>query len=132
MKYGFKIADIFLEDKFPPQDLTSDKDNQDKEQKNIRIPDKKYKITNERLSEYEGKYICDELETLYTLRIENNRLVAKHWRNEDIVLNPEEEDRFSGDQWWFKNVKFIRDTTGEINGFRLTAGRVRNLLFRRA
>jgi hypothetical protein len=131
MNYGFKIADIFLKDKFPPQDLTSDKDSQNKKQKEIRIPEKKYVITTEILSEYEGKYICDELETLYTLRIENNKLVAKHWRNEDVVLNPEEENRFSSNQWWFKNVIFIRDTTGEITGFRLTSGRVRNLLFRR-
>lgn len=56
-------------------------------------------------------------------------LVATHIRNGDVVLTPDEKDRFTGDQWWFRTVSYFRNEKDEIIGFRLTAGSVRNLLY---
>jgi hypothetical protein len=36
---------------------------------------------------------------------------------------------FLGGQWFFRQVRFTRDIGNQITGFRLSGGRVRNLLF---
>jgi CubicO group peptidase (beta-lactamase class C family) len=82
------------------------------------------------LTEYAGGYYSEELGTTYTLVVREGGLVATHVRHDPILLSPATTaDAFSGDTWFFRQVKFERDADGAISGFRVTAGRVRNLLF---
>ncbi len=81
------------------------------------------------LEEFVGDYHSDELGTNYTLVILDGKLVAQHQRHSDIQLNPTKKDMFLGGQWFFRQVRFTRDIGNQITGFRLSGGRVRNLLF---
>jgi len=81
------------------------------------------------LEEFVGDYHSDELRTNYTLVILDGKLVAQHQRHSDIQLNPTKKDMFLGGQWFFRQVRFTRDSGNQVTGFRLSGGRVRNLLF---
>jgi CubicO group peptidase (beta-lactamase class C family) len=87
--------------------------------------------TAARLVEYAGDYYSTELGTTYTLIVRDGQLVAQHRRHEEISLTELEADLFSGAQWFFQRVEFTRDNEKRISGFRLTAGRVRNVRFDR-
>lgn len=84
-----------------------------------------------RLQEYVGEYRSPELDTSYEVVVESGGLVARHWRNPPSALSPTAEDMFSGDQWWFPEVRFVRDATGQPSGFTVTGARVRDLVFER-
>jgi hypothetical protein len=85
----------------------------------------------ENLEEFAGAYYSNELDTTYTIIIKDNQLVVQHRRHKDISLNPTVADEFIGKEWWVRQVHFTRDDEKRVTGFRLTGGRVRNLLFLR-
>ena len=77
-----------------------------------------------------GRYWSPELDTAYEIVRDGDGLVARHQRHDDIQLLPTTVDVLVGDQWWFGKAEFER-SGGEVSGFRLTGGRVRNVLFER-
>jgi hypothetical protein len=83
----------------------------------------------QQLEEFAGKFMCVELSTSYTFFVQEGKLVAQHQRHSDIALNPTKKDMFLGNTWFFRQVRFTRNTENRISGFRLSGGRVRNLLF---
>ncbi len=85
------------------------------------------------ISEMCGEYTCQELQTTYTLQIQDDHLIAAHLQNENVLLIRIDQDYYQGDQWWFKVLKFERDENGGIKGFRLNAdsNNIQNLLFTR-
>ena len=83
------------------------------------------------LAEFAGDYYSPELGTTYTIVVRKGQLVAEHRRHDDINLSELDGDLFSGTQWFFQTVQFTRDNEKRISGFRLSAGRVRNLRFDR-
>ena len=83
------------------------------------------------LGQYVGRYYSPELLTFYSIRLRDDALRAVHQRHTDVALTPLGEDQFGGDQWWFGRATFSRDQAGQIEGFRLTGGGVRNLRFER-
>lgn len=83
------------------------------------------------LQAYTGSYRSPELDSTYDLRVVDGRLVADHWRNPESALRPTGTDTFTGDQWWFPEVRFVRDGQGSVVGFTVTGARVRDLIFER-
>jgi CubicO group peptidase (beta-lactamase class C family) len=83
------------------------------------------------LAAYAGDYFSPELETVYRIEVVDEGLVARHVRHGDIRLEPTDDDRFVGTSWFFRNATFSRDTSGAVEGFRVTGGRVRDLWFAR-
>ena len=81
------------------------------------------------LNSYTGTFYSPELETRYTLTVKENKLVATHIRLGQIELTPSSKDTFSGSAWYFGNVEFTRNASGEVNGFKASSGRVRNVKF---
>jgi CubicO group peptidase (beta-lactamase class C family) len=81
------------------------------------------------LKEFLGDYHSDELGTNYTMVILDGKLVAQHQRHSNVRLNPTKKDMFLGGQWFFRQVRFTRNSENHVTGFRLSGGRVRNLLF---
>ena len=81
------------------------------------------------LDEFTGRYFNAELEAYYTITVAKDHLVATHLRNQPIALTPREKDVFDSDAWFFGLMTFERDNDGEINGFRISSSRVRNVLF---
>jgi hypothetical protein len=81
------------------------------------------------LAEFCGDYHSPELQTTYSLSVKDGNLIAGHPRNPDTHLEPLEVDLFSGDNWWFRKIKFERDEKKKITGFILFGSRVRHLRF---
>ncbi len=83
------------------------------------------------LTEFEGTYFSDELDARYYLEVNNNQLVMKHIRLDDIVLKRTGENKFtgSGPNTFYFEINFTRNTTGIVNGFTITNWGVTNLQF---
>jgi hypothetical protein len=84
-----------------------------------------------RVAEYAGSYYSDELGTTYTVVIKQGKLVVTHRRLSDIILSPTFTDRFAGDRWPVLRLRFTRNASNKVDGFRLTGDRVKNLRFAR-
>jgi len=82
-------------------------------------------------SELIGQYESEELRTFYTVVEENGKLWAKHRRHGTIRLSPAWKDDFRASEWFMQSVKFTRDVEGKVNGFKVTAGRSRNQVFKK-
>jgi CubicO group peptidase (beta-lactamase class C family) len=81
------------------------------------------------LSKFTGKFYSEELSTEYEFMTEGDKLIARHSRHSDIALDPIKKDMFSGSEWFFSRIEFIRDADDKISGCKVSSGRVRNLLF---
>lgn len=92
-----------------------------------RIPD--FDPAKINLSEYTGNFYSEELSTAYTMVVESGKLIARHFRTGDIVLSLNKPDQFTGNQWYFRNVLFTRDSNGKISGCKVSGGRALNLKF---
>ena len=83
------------------------------------------------LMEFVGTFYSDELSTSYIFELQDDQLVAKHARLSNIYIKPIKKDMFSGDQWFFRNIKYERDENNQIIGMEVSNGRVRNLWFKK-
>ena len=83
------------------------------------------------LQAYTGRYYSPELETFYTVVLENGRLLARHRRHGDIPLAPRQPNLFNGAESWLASVEFQRGADGAVTGMRVTnaGGRLRNVRF---
>jgi hypothetical protein len=81
------------------------------------------------LAEYVGHYHSPELDTNYEIVLQEDQLIARHWKNGEIRLSPTLRDEFGGSAWFLRNVEFVRGTDAQVKGLRVTNGRVRNLRF---
>jgi len=81
------------------------------------------------LCELVGTYESPELQTRYSLTLENGRLLARHPRHVGFELLPRSLDRFRGTSRDFEQVRAERDASGAVTGLRVSSERVRELLF---
>jgi CubicO group peptidase (beta-lactamase class C family) len=83
--------------------------------------------TPQQLAAYAGDYVCEELGGLvYTVYVEGNSLRVRARPVQRIALVPTFPDGFMGGG---NTVRFTRNAKGQVEGFRVYAGRVRNLRF---
>jgi len=82
------------------------------------------------LAEYAGRYYSPELDTAYTISSGCEGLVLRHWRLDDAPLVFVGDDRFVARRSDSPELRFER-REGKVVGFRVMAGRVRNLWFER-
>lgn len=81
------------------------------------------------LAELTGGYKSEELETFYSITLEDGKLVAKHRRHGTINLTYAYKDDFRGGVWFMRSVEFYRNEAGEVAGFKVTQSRSRNQRF---
>jgi CubicO group peptidase (beta-lactamase class C family) len=93
----------------------------------LRLPD--FDPAKVNLVECTGDYFSPELSTTYSFDVESGKLIARHFRTGDVHLTPVKTNVFTGDQWYFGNVEFVRDANNIITGCKVSTGRVRNLKF---
>jgi len=79
------------------------------------------------LTAFAGTYYSPELETTYSLRVENGKLLLVRRRESALELAPTSSDTFGSRGLQFR---FTRDK-GKLNGFTVDAGRTKNLRFDR-
>lgn len=80
----------------------------------------------EDLEAYAGAYYSEEIDTTYMLYVEEGRLKVSYRPAQRFTLAPLYPDAFGegGDV-----MRFTRDASGRVDGFRVYAGRVRHLRF---
>lgn len=127
-----KVADLFFGDEMEAvpdrNDMPDDVDESDDEST---VADQSgWTPSPAQLRQFEGRYFSPELETLYTLVVEDGALIAKHRRHPDFELEPTEPDTFEADNF-FGTARFERNRGAAVTGMRVSNGRVRNLLFER-
>ena len=117
-----QVVDIYLADEIvePEPSDQQRRTRQRPEQEQITL-------SEDQLAEYIGAYYCEELDTTYRLVLQEEQLVAQHQRHSDINLRVNEVDEFRGGV--LGTVRFTRNEEKQIDGFRATSGRVRNLRF---
>jgi hypothetical protein len=79
------------------------------------------------LAAFAGTYYSSELETTYSLRVENGKLLLLRRRETALELAPTSTDTFGSRGLQFR---FTREK-GKLNGFTVDAGRTKNLRFDR-
>jgi hypothetical protein len=83
--------------------------------------------TPQQLAVYAGDYVCEELGALvYTVYVDGGALKVRARPAQRLTLAPSFPDGFlvAGN-----TIRFTRNAAGQIEGFRVYAGRVRNLRF---
>lgn len=88
-------------------------------------------VPSEGLETYAGAYRSAEFQTVWTLAVDEGVLVARHLMHGDVPLAPRVRDLFDADAWFLGEVRFTRNAQGVVDGFRLDAGRIKNVRFER-
>jgi len=92
-------------------------------------------LTSEQLAAYVGDYWSEELQVMYSVRIQNGELTVGHRFSGLGKLRPTGLDRFNSDSRKgvpvASIIEFTRDPASAVNGMKVTGGRVRHLQFTR-
>ena len=81
------------------------------------------------LTAFEGRYWSAELETLYTLVVQDEGLQARHRWIDPFPVVHVTGDQFSGGQWFIGQIEFMRAPDGTVAGFTAGNGRTRGVWF---
>lgn len=84
------------------------------------------------LADFEGRYWSAELETLYTLKVnEEGKLMAHHRWIDAFPVTHTDKDSFAAGAWFFGQMTFDRAPDGSVSGFTAGNGRTRDVWFQR-
>ena len=81
------------------------------------------------ISDYEGDFWSDELETVYHITTKNGKLNVYHRWLGDIPLNPISQDFFGTNYGFY--VKFNRNQANKITSLSISSSRTLNVVFKR-
>ncbi len=87
-----------------------------------------WKPEAEELLAFTGRFYSDEIETFYTIILDEDHLVLNQRRMDDADLTPGEEDEFSGGGF---QITFERDRNRQVIGFYVSNTRTRDVRFKR-
>ena len=74
------------------------------------------------------RFYSEEIETFFTITLDEDHLVLQQRRLDDADLTPGEEDEFSGGGF---QISFERDRNGQVVAFYLANTRTRDVRFQR-
>lgn len=81
-----------------------------------------------KLSEYEGTYYSEEIDSTYRVSLKDGKLIVTRKKFGPTQLTPAFRDAFSSLSI-LGTFRFTRDAQNRVDGFRLSAGRIRNFRF---
>ena len=82
------------------------------------------------LSELAGDYVSEELQTTYTVSVQDTTVKILHRRHGSGDMTRAFGDDWAAAPWFLQSVEFQRDVAGRVTGFVVNAGpRVRNVRF---
>ena len=113
-----QVADLYLAKDFE-EDRPKPKRRRVEKPAVVDIPEKM-------LEEYPGNFHSDEVQTSFRVLIEQGKLYLCRREGQNVLMRAAAKDQFKVQGW---TVRFVRDAEDQISGFRLSSGRVRNLLF---
>ena len=70
-----------------------------------------------------GHYVSDEIEAVFRIVLEGDKLMLKRLRHDPARLRPATEDAFQTSSW---TLRFQRDSDGRLSGMVLNSERVWN------
>lgn len=76
-----------------------------------------------------GTYYSPELDTRYTIINKDGQIEVLHQRHNTFQLYASSSNQYYGSAYFFSDVKVERDNGGQVQGIRVSNGRVRNLWF---
>lgn len=119
------VADVLLADRFPepPAERAGPPTAQEPEDE----PVPEIMLSPEELEELAGRYASDELEVVFEVGVEEDRLTLLRPRQDPVTLRPGGTDEFVARGL---TLTFMREG-GSVTGFRVYAGRVRGIVFER-
>ncbi|MFL5272262.1 MAG: hypothetical protein ACJ79E_09410, partial [Anaeromyxobacteraceae bacterium] len=85
-------------------------------------------LTSQRLADYAGTYVSDELDVQLTIVVREGRLVLQRRESEDAPLRSAYEDDFVSP---IGSLRFSRDASGRVTAFGIYNGRIRDVRFTR-
>jgi hypothetical protein len=88
-----------------------------------------FRPTLEQLRAFAGTYQSDEIESIYRIEIEDGGLTLKRLKVKPDKLQPAIADYFRG---LIGSLHFVRNPEGQVSGFVLNAGRIRDFHFRKS
>jgi CubicO group peptidase (beta-lactamase class C family) len=88
-----------------------------------------FRPTTEQLSAYAGSYRSDEIEPVYRIGIEDGGLTLNRLKVRPDKLQPAIADYFRG---LIGSLHFVRNSEGQVSGFVLNAGRIRDFHFQKS
>ncbi len=95
----------------------------------IRLNESAWEPSPEELAEYLGAYFSAELETFYTVAInDEGAMVLQHRRFKNIPLKAESNDQYTGG-FPIMEIKFVRDEAGVVTGFEASSSRSFGIVF---
>jgi len=78
------------------------------------------------LAEYAGAYTSEEIDPVYRIVLDGEKLSLIRLKHEADTLRPAVRDVLTGQ---IGTVRFVRDANGHVSGFVLNAGRIQNFHF---
>jgi hypothetical protein len=87
-----------------------------------------YSPTVAERGEYAGSYVSEEIDPIYRITVQEEKLVLMRLKQKPDVLEPRVRDAFSGQ---IGTIRFMRDSSHRVSGFVLNAGRIPNFRFTR-
>ncbi|MCK5137959.1 MAG: beta-lactamase family protein [Bacteroidales bacterium] len=93
------------------------------------IPFAPYEPTIDELKALEGRFFCEELETYYTLELQDSTMMLHIKNTKEIKLSPIEENTFKGDVFFISELVILKDDGGEVKAFTVSNGRTRGIYF---
>jgi CubicO group peptidase (beta-lactamase class C family) len=87
------------------------------------------KESNNDLKDFEGRFYSAELNTDYTAKTRNGRLVLSHTRLRDAELTEIGKDKFAGNIEFAVEVEFLRDKDNAVTGFKISNFGAKNVRF---
>ena len=91
--------------------------------------DQPVKESNTNLKDFEGRFYSEELNTEYTAKTRNGKLVLSHTRLSDAGLTETGKDKFAGNIEFAVEVEFLRDKDNAVTGFKISNFGAKNVRF---
>ncbi len=123
-KLAEKVAEIYLSGLMKPVEILNN--NSEISDTSDAGNDERHLTDQIDLDEFQGDYFSSELLTNYTIYREDGNLFVRAAYNPWLNLEVVKKDVLGGTGIF---LEFKRGRNGEITGFRLNAGRVKNLKF---
>ncbi|MFO7999144.1 MAG: serine hydrolase [Bacteroidales bacterium] len=94
-----------------------------------RVSRQAWEPSAEDVAQYLGRYFSEELETFYTVAVnEKGDFFLKNRQLQDIPLQAGDKDEFNG-AFPIMGLQFVRDEAGNVTGFKASSGRSFGILF---
>lgn len=111
-KAGMDIAEFYLSDKFKKRKKITEIE--------MKVDENPKSTSNTNLKDFEGKFLNNDLSSLFIVKIINGNLTMTHNRLSDVLLTEVEKDKFTGAITFSVEVCFKRNNKNEIIGLTIT------------